>query len=55
VSNYKIRVKIEIVESEGAISVAPEQVSGGLFEFNRAHSAVGGVQKIAGTYKLESA
>jgi hypothetical protein len=34
VSNYKIRVKIEIVESEEAISVAPEQVSGGLFEFN---------------------
>lgn len=33
-SNYKIRVKIEIVESEEGISAAPEQVSGGLFEFN---------------------
>jgi hypothetical protein len=38
-SNYKIRVKVEIVECEEPISAEPEQVRGGLFEFNIAPAA----------------
>ncbi|NEP63676.1 MAG: hypothetical protein F6K31_43425 [Symploca sp. SIO2G7] len=32
--NYKIRVNIEIVESDEAISSGPEAIETGMFEFN---------------------
>ena len=32
--NYKIKVNIEIVESEEAISSGPEEIETGVFEFN---------------------
>ena len=32
--NYKIKVNIEIVESDEAISSGPEEIETGVFEFN---------------------
>ncbi len=32
--NYKIKVNIEIIESDDAVSESPEEVETGVFEFN---------------------